>query len=314
MRREYLVAAVVVLVFAGSYIGRSLLLARRERNGPAAGAPDHAAEQGRPPQRIVSLAPSITETLYALGLGDRVVGVTRFCSYPPQVQEKQKVGGYYDPNYEAVVDLRPDLVVMLAEHGEAREILSGLGLEVLAVNHKTIPGILDSIPAIGEACGAKAAATAIVGDIQARMDRVQAKTRDLPRPRVLISVDRDMDAGAIKEVYIAGKEGFYDTMIELAGGTNAYEGPVRFPVVAVEGILRMNPEVIIDMAPNLRERGLDPERVVAHWQSASRADAVRNARVYVFAENYEVVPGPRFILTIEKMARALHPDVDWEAP
>jgi len=127
-----------------------------------------AATDGRPPPkaghapcgRIVSLAPSITESLFALGVGDQVVGVTRYCNYPPEARAKEKVGGYQDLNYEAVLALKPDLVVLLPEHDKASQDLENLGLNLLSVDHRSIEGILDSFDVLTGACRLQAACRA----------------------------------------------------------------------------------------------------------------------------------------------------------
>lgn len=263
------------------------------------------------PGRIVSLAPSITEILFLLGLADRVAGVTRYCVYPPEARKKPKVGGYYDPSYEAIVALKPDLVIVLPEHEEHRRNLERLGLATLAVDHRDIPGILASIATIGKACGRERAATATVDDLRKRTNAVREKTRGLDRKRVLVSVGRNMGSGRIEDVYITGRTGFYNNLIDLAGGVNAFDGDIAYPMVSEEGILRINPEVIIDMVPDLEEKGLTRDSVLKEWKALKGLDAVRNGRVHVFGQDYTVVPGPRFIRVLEDMARAIHPEADW---
>jgi iron complex transport system substrate-binding protein len=312
MNRKLVLVVIVLLAFAGAYLGKKALQEPgRDRSGvPVRTSPQDEDRKGY--ERIVSLAPSITETLFVLGLGDRVVGVTRYCDFPPEALTKTKVGGYYDPNYEAIIALNPDLVVMLTEHEDARRHLSQLGLHVLVVNHKGISGILASITTIGKECGVEQEAMRIVKDIRRRMERISRKTEGLPRPRVMISVGRNMGSGTLKEAYISGQGIFYDEMIELAGGVNAYTGGVAFPVVSTESIIRLNPEVIIDMVPDIDAKGWDRAMIVREWDTVSQVDAVKKDRVYVFGEDYVVIPGPRFILILEEMARVIHPEGVWE--
>ncbi len=306
MRRTVIVGAVIAVCFAASFLAKTAL------RGPA---PSAAPEgPGAAPERIVSLAPSITEILHFLGVFDRVVGVTRYCYFPPEARAVAEVGGYYDPNYEAIVALRPDLVVMLKEHLVAQETLSRFGIDVAVVDNQTIDGILAAIETVGETCGVPPAAEAIVGDIRARIRRIRQRTGGLTPPRVLVSIGRIMGSGALEDVYIAGKDGFYNEMIGMAGGVNAYGGSVAFPLVSGEGIIGMNPEVIIDMVPDLEAQGLDRERIQAEWSAVGQVDAVRSGRVHLFEEGYAVVPGPRFISILEKMARVLHPGLDWDGP
>ncbi|MBN2450350.1 MAG: ABC transporter substrate-binding protein [Lentisphaeria bacterium] len=265
------------------------------------------------PARIVSLAPSITEVLFAVGLGDAVAGVTRYCDHPAEARTRPQVGGYFDPNYEAIVALDPDLVILLLEHQAPRQVLAGQGIEVLAVNHGTIEGILDSIRSIGEAGGAGDRADALLRQIRSRVEAVAARTRDLPRVRVLLVVGRDVTVPAIEEVYIAGNAGWYSELIELAGGTNAYRGSVASPKVSAEGILTMDPEVIVEVLGDVTDPSLDGGKAAAGWQALPRVRAVQQGRVHLFRDEFAVIPGPRFVLVLEKLARVLHPEVDWDA-
>jgi len=307
MRRTTLLIALTSLIFAGSYLGKRAL-DHRPPGGIAGEAPGRARGSGR---RIVSLAPSVTESLFVLGLGDRVVGVTRFCDYPPDARSKTKVGGYFDPNYEIILSLKPDLVIMLPEHEEQKRQTDRLGIPTLVLNQETVEGILDSITTIGRICGVEEKAATTVRALRERVQRVRSKTKDLPRMRVIVSIGRNIGPGALMSVYLAGRKGFYDEMIELAGGTNAYEGAAAFPVFSEEGIVRLNPDVVIDVVPDLEEHGWEPAVVRKEWEAVPRVNAVRNGRIYVFGQDYVAVPGPRFILILEEMARLIHPEADW---
>ena len=258
--------------------------------------------------RIVSLAPSITETLFALGLGDRVVGVTRYCDYPPEAKQIEQVGGYYDPSYEAIVRLRPDLVVTVEEHTDAREHLAEFGIDVVGVNQKTVPGILTTIRTLGARCGVAQRGDSIASAVERRIRQIAEATSSRPRPRVLLTIGRNMGSSTLEDVYIAGGDGFYSDLIEMAGGQNAYTDDVRFPVVSGEGIIRLNPDVILDLVADLEERGWDEQVVLRQWQSVPSVSAVRNGRVHVLTGDYVVIPGPRFPLLLEDMVRAIHPD------
>jgi iron complex transport system substrate-binding protein len=257
-------------------------------------------------RRIVSLAPSVTEILFELGLGDRLVGVTRYCRYPPEAQTKARVGGYVDPNYEGIVRLRPDLVILLTVHTAAGERLRHLGFATLTVDHTRIAGILTSIMTIGNACGAGKKAEALAGGISARMERIRNAAKGAGPPRVLISVDRTTDA--LSSVYIAGKNTCYDEMISIAGGVNAYAGAAAYPAVSAEGILQMDPQVIIDLVPSLDGRKKTREKALTQWNMLAGVEAVTAGRVFIFEQDYAVIPGPRLIILLEDMARAIHPE------
>lgn len=299
---------IVVLVFGSSLVARWMFYTPAEDlvvSAPPAGGYT----------RLVSLAPSITETLYALGLGDRVEGVTRYCDYPPEAKERPRVGGFLDPNYEAIVGLEPDLVLLLTIHAEAKNRLAALGIDTLVVDHRTLDGILASFQAIGDACGIADTARELVADLEARIHRVRAKTAGLDRPRVLVSSARELGKGRVESVYAAGKGQWYDDLIEYAGGENAFQDTlVQFPQISAEGLLRLDPDVIIELAPELASASYTAEDVRAEWDGLADMTAVKTGRIYVLDGDYVSIPGPRFVNTLEDMAKVLHPEVDWSAP
>ena len=259
------------------------------------------------------MAPSITETLYALGLGDRVVGVTRYCEYPPDVRRKTRVGGYLDPNLEAILTLKPDLVIMLEEHAESMPSMDKLKLETLVVNHKTIDGVIDSFRAIGRRCGKGPKGRRMAHRFKSRLERISEAAQGLPRPKVLFVLDRTFGRGHLTDVYVAGADEYFDTIIESAGGRNACRvRTVRNPVVSPEGILRLDPDVIVDLVrPEVIER-FDRPTILADWNELAQVKAVRNGQLLIFDKSYACVPGPRLLQLVEDLARALHPEVDWE--
>lgn len=320
MRQTLILITIVFISFAGSYLAKKALQKHEPGvyNALRASVSGNASENDSGDdvntnttyRRIISLAPSITEILFKLGLGDKVVGVTDYCDFPPEAQAKAKIGGYYDPNYEAIIALRPNIVIMLPEHQGPKQYLSRFGLKVLIVDHKSISGILSSITAIGNTCGVEQNAASLVLDLQKRMERIKQKTNGLTHPKVMVTVGRNMGSGSLRDIYISGRDGFYDEMITLSGGINAYTGSVTFPVVSGEGIIRMNPEVIIDIIPDLEQKGWDKTMIIKEWKTIPQVDAVKNSRVYIFGEDYVATPGPRFILIMEQMARAIHPEIN----
>jgi iron complex transport system substrate-binding protein len=263
--------------------------------------------------RIVSLSPSITEILFALGLGDRVVGVTRFCKYPPEALKKKVVGGYYDPDYEAIIRLHADCIIMLPEHAASKKNIESLGAAVLVVDHTTIERTLCSIGEIGAACGVAARSKSLADSLRLAMARIGKKTSGLPRPRVLVTIGRGMASGSLDNLFIAGKGTMYDEFLTLAGGINALKGDAgHFPQVSLEGIYGLNPDVIIDMVPDLWEYKLTKKKVAAEWEKADRVKAVADNRVYLLEDDFVTIPGPRMVKALEQMARAIHPEAAWE--
>lgn len=303
--RWLVLAGVVTAIFAASFLARRGM---DDRDGTQAPRGD----TNSPCKRIVSLAPSITETLFALGMGDRVVGVTRFCDFPPEAAAKADVGGCYDPNYEAILRLQPDLVLTLTDHAKPREALRDRGLNVQTVDQTTVAGILESIRRIGRIGGVEEQAEQLVRERRDRLAAIARLTRGLPRPTVMLAVGRDVASGSVAGVYIAGRSGWYNELVELAGGQNAFEGAIPFPAVSAEGILKMNPDVIVEMIDEKTLRKTGRDRVLAGWRELDRLTAVRENRIHLFSDDFATIPGPRFIRILEKLARILHPAVQWD--
>jgi iron complex transport system substrate-binding protein len=263
--------------------------------------------------RIVSMAPSITETLFSLGLGDSVVGVTKYCLYPPEAQQRTIVGGFYDPNYEAIVGLSPTIVMALPEHAEHSRRLAALGIEVHTVPQATVDQILASLVDLDAACGLGGPGAVAAEQLRRKLAEVERRTTGRPRPGVLVSVGREMGNGSLRDIFVAGRGTFYDELVSLAGGTNVYDGrAIQYPILSTEGLLRLNPQVVIEIVPELAQRGLTAEAVVRDWESLPGLNAVKERRIHVLTEDYAVIPGPRFVMLLDRLARILHPEIAWE--
>ena len=261
------------------------------------------------PQRIVSLAPSITETLFALGMGDRIVGVTQFCDYPDSAKLIAKIGGFYDANYEAIIRLKPDVVILLEEHETAHESLTHMGIPLFTVNHRTLRGIMQSIDTLGIFLGKVQIAQNIVHYWEKHSALVNEQVSELERPSVLMTLERVIDDPG--SIYIVGKDGVYDELISIAGGVNAYDGiGIRYPMISREGVLQMNPDVIIENVWK-REDMPDAESYLAYWREFKEVKAVKSGNIHMISKSYAIRPGPRFILLLRDIAPLLYPQINW---
>ncbi|MEK6238039.1 MAG: helical backbone metal receptor [Planctomycetales bacterium] len=324
--RSYAVGALIVVgVFACVYGAK--IAWRTQADDSSSSVPDdqatptNQAKQATPkspaetPQRIVSMAPGVTETVFALGLGSRLVGVTRYCDHPPEAKQLPQVGGLLDPRYEAVLAAKPDLVLAYPEHVRPKNRFAELRLKTLILKHDTMDEILESLALIGAACGVEERAARLADDMRERIRRIETITRGQARPRTLISLDRDLAARAVQGVYVVGNGGFYEELLEKAGGTNAYQGAaIKFPKLSAEGVLQLNPDVIIDMAGGVQDSGRGLAEVRRDWDSLKTVAAVKTGRVHVFADSHLVRPGPRVVELLEEMAHALHPELEWTPP
>lgn len=242
--------------------------------------------------RIVSCAPSITETLFALGLGDKVVGVTKYCKYPSQM-EIQKIGGYSDINLEMVISLRPDVVILQQEHQKQKDFFTGFGTHVISVDNKTSSSICSSFVQIGYSCGAKDAADSLVELFRSSLNGKP----DLSRaPKVLLCVGRDgTGGGAVQSAFIVSRATFYNDLLEASGGVNVYPDSLpHYPRVSKEGIIALAPDIIIDLASSMSAWSCST--LVADWKSLHMLPAVRNGNVFCISADYCTVPGPRILL------------------
>jgi iron complex transport system substrate-binding protein len=298
-------------VFAALLIGA--ILAASCGSGEDEVRVDENAAAISQPQRIVSLAPSLTETLFALGLGERVVGVTRYCAYPAEVHDLPKVGGHLDPSYEALLSLRPDLVVLIPSSDEIERRLESLGVRVLQVDQHDVDGVLESITLLATACGVPERGALLRGSVEERLHKVAVRIAGEPRPRAVVIVGHDVGGGVVRSVWAAGPDTFYDGVLRIAGGVNGVEGGLaRYPELSREGLASIDPDVVLDVIAGIEERGLSLPEIRDSWLKLVELRAVREGRVEILDGNVMVVPGPRLPEMVDHVARALHPELEWE--
>lgn len=263
------------------------------------------------PSRIVSLAPSVTETLYALGLGPQVVGVTQFCAWPPDVASKPRVAGFSDIYLEAVLRAQPDLAVLPVDKTAGKALLEGLGIPVLTLDTRSLPGLLRAMEHLGAATGRQAQAADIISSFQRELRAAEERARGKARPRVLFSVmHSEQGLGYIAQINAVGRDGFYNELIQAAGGENVYDGNLAFPRLSREAVIFLNPDVIVDVIP----AGENLEAVRRDWQSLTNVKAIRNHRLVLLTDAADTVPGPRSARTLSKLSRAFHPDTALTRP
>ena len=262
------------------------------------------------PLRIVSTAPSITETLFALGLGDRVVGVSTYCHYPPEAASRPRIGTYLRPNVEAIVALRPDLVILQPLPDSAGPQLARLKLNILDVDHGNLEYSLSAIQTIGNRCGAGDRAAKLILEMRSRLDAIRQRTSKAPRRSLVFIVGRT--PGRVDGLIAVGKGSYLNELIEIAGGVNALAGtPQAYPKISLETLLGMNPHVLVDMGDmadtvNVTEEHI--REVVALWARYPALRAVAQKRVYAVASDIFVVPGPRIVQAAAAFERMLHPE------
>jgi iron complex transport system substrate-binding protein len=265
-----------------------------------------------PPQRIISLAPSITETLFAVNAGDKVVAVTDYCQYPAKVKNLPKVGGYLDPNLEQIVRLKADMVILLERQHALKKQLHQLGIATLSIDNSSLAGIRRSIIDIAAAVGQTATAEKLISDFDNRLNAIHQKVESQPKPKVLIAIAHSSNTHYLDKVYIAGQQDFYNDLLPFIGATNVYQGTqLRVPALSTEGLLRLNPEVIIDIFPDAEVYSPNITALRQQWQRLDKIHAIQNNQLHIIQADYAVIPGPRIIQLAEQLAQILHPHLDW---
>ncbi len=272
-----------------------LLPACRGREG---GGPAPAPKT--PARRIIALTPSLVETLFALGLGDRVVAVGDYTRWPEEAVRKPHVGGLFNPNLERIVSLRPDLAVLLPSEKDLGAKLTPLGIDVLIVPDESLADVERSFHTIADRCGVPEA-----GDRSAAQWRAGLSLPPLPGPplKVMISVGRPN--GRLGEIVVAVRGTFLDELLRRLGAVNAFaDSPTLYPQISVEEIVARKPDAILE----LRADPQTPEQAAAlvrDWQPLSEVPAVRNNAVEVIAGTEVLIPGPRLPQFYKEMREAL---------
>lgn len=260
------------------------------------------------PLRIVSTSPSTTEMLFALGLGDRVVGVSQFCRYPPQVTALPKVGTILRPDFEQIVMLRPDLVVITDKNSNLAPRLSAAQIPFVVVATTTLTDVSAAMVRIGAAAGIEAHARTVVAGIEQRLANIRRQAAPGPRPRVLLIMGRTTDA--LTGIVAAGAGSYLSELLAIAGGTNAIAeaSTLPYPQLSLESILHLDPDVIVDtvdMGAPEAERRRQNQASQQLWSGYRTLTAVRSGRVYAAETDALFTPGPRVVEATEWLAHLL---------
>jgi iron complex transport system substrate-binding protein len=270
------------------------------------------AAVAEPPHRIVSTSPSITETLFALGVGERVVGVSRYCRYPPAVLALPKVGTFLKPDVELIARLSPDLVLIHASADGLEGRLSAVRLRSVSIDRDAgLAGVYASIGAIGEAAGVPERAHALLAEIQARLGHMRDAARTSAHPKVLLIVGRR--PGTLADIVAVGRRGYLGELLEFAGGSNVLEDPnlPEYPRISLETVIRLRPDLIIDtgdMGDTAEERDRNGRVNGALWRSNPLVRAAGVKRIHAATTDALVVPGPRVIEAAEWLRSLVQED------
>lgn len=262
---------------------------------------------GQPARRIISLSPSTTEVLWGVGAFQRVVAVSDYDDFPPEVKDLPKIGGWSNTNLEQVASLKPDLVVMTkAQEPFIKDKLDAMCVRNVTVADRTLADALSSITQLGAAVGEDEAAQKLSTETRAKLDDVRAQMQSLKRPRVLCVVDRV--PGTLRGLYAATTGSFFAELIEIAGGVSiAPASAMGFGQISKEAVATLDPEIIIDMvqSSNTGKLAEDHKKV---WGELSQVNAVRTGRVFAVRDTSVLHPSQRVGDTARKFAEMIHPE------
>src|SRR5712671_7634129 len=257
--------------------------------------------------RIVSLAPSLTETVYALGLQDKLVGDTEYCDYPPDAQKKTKVGGGINPSLEQIVALHPDLVLVTKGLNRLETVhsLDGLGISSYATDPHTVEEIITSSKKLSDVLGVPEAGASVAGEMQRRLADLQQRVGALPAKRVLFVVWH-------QPLISVGKDTFIADALRRAGAVSIVESEQDWPQVSLEEVARLQPEFLV-FADSHSDSAPPAVEMLATLPGWNILDAVNNRRFAVISDAVNR-PAPRIVTAIEDLAKQLHPEAFVEKP
>lgn len=251
---------------------------------------------GPPPTRIIALAPSVAEILFALDLGERVVGVGDHVSYPPETQDRTRVGGLFDVRLEVIASLRPDLAVLLPSEDSLREQLERLDVETLVVSSESLEDFVDAVRTIAGRCGVVQRGEDLLEDFWREL---QPRTLESPM-KVALTLGRE--PGRLARFLVAGPGTYLDELLALAGATNAFaDATTGYPEVGLEEMMRRDPDVIIE----LRTSPIDPASLFADWRASPMIKAVENECLDLISGEHVLIPGPRLPRLYRELTAAL---------
>ena len=254
------------------------------------------------PQRIIALAPSITEIIYDLHQEKRLVGVTQFSTYPSEAGKLPRVGSYVRLDIEKIVALKPDLCLAIKD-GNPKHIIDkiiSLGIPVYVINPRNLPQVMETITNLGTLLHAEQAASELVTDMETRIDRVRSRiTKAACTPRVFFQIDAE-------PLFSAGTNTYIHELIELAGGINAAAGDISYPRYSWEDIIILQPEIVLISS---MAGGLAPDDLVRSWKKWPLLSAVENNLIFVVEADLFDRPTPRLVDGLEVIAPIIHPEL-----
>jgi len=260
------------------------------------------------PHRIISMSPAITEILFKIGAGKRVVGVTDYCAYPPEAAKLPKLGGILNPNVERMISIKPDLIIHHYDSIKIQDFAIKLGVESLPVKLTTLNSILDSIQKIGQKLDLLDSAKMLRLKLENEINFYKSKLKSQRKKSVLLLLGDSDDP--MRDLYAAGRNTFLGELLSLAGGDNIIpETLAEYPKVSREYIIQKSPEAIIIAGPMAKLSHEQKKANFKRWAKFTTVRAVKNNNIHYIGHDYILIPGPRLIKLIDQFAKSIHPSL-----
>ena len=265
-----------------------------------------AATAQSPPTRVVSLVPALTEMVFAIGAGDRVIAVSSYDDNPPAVRKLPRVGALLDPDVERIIAMRADLVLLYGSQTDLMTQLRRASIAFYEYRHGGLATVTSTLRDLGERLGQPKRAEEVAADIEQRIARIRQQSASLPQPRVLLVFSRER--GSLRNIYVSGGRGFLHDMLEAAGGRNVFADVAAESVQASsEMILVRQPDVIVELRSTDIPEPNAQAAEMRDWQALASIPAVRQHRLHLLPGRNFVVPGPSVAAATEAMFAVLHP-------
>jgi len=252
-------------------------------------------------QRIIALSPSINEIVYALGAGDDIVGNTEYCTFPKASYSVTKVGGYFNPNLEKILSLQPTVVIMQQNNLKLSLQLNKLGIKTKVVRIDRLHNIKSSILTIGNLINKKSEAQNIVKDIESHLDALKGIVSN---KKILIVIGHN--TSLVKQIFVVGQNLYFDDIINSSGNHNALQSKRKGqPILNQENIIATNPDIVILLAPFMKEKNLSSKDLIVPWK-ALPIHAGKEDQIYIIDKKYAGVPSDRLVLFLKDFKDILH--------
>jgi iron complex transport system substrate-binding protein len=262
--------------------------------------------QDRRPARIISLIPAVTEMLFAIGAGPQVVGVSSYDTYPPEASTRPKVGALVDPDFERILTLKPDLVVVYGTQADLITRLGRVNIPIFNYQHAGLADIATTIRTLGARVGRADEANRLAATIERDLEATRRRVAGRPRPKTVLLFGRE--PGSLRSLYASGGYGFMHDMLETAGGADIFDDLKKQSVqTSAEMLLSRSPEVIIEVHPAGEWTSARITAETRIWKGLPSLPAVKNDRVYILADDRLNTPGPRVAEAVRLLADILHP-------